>query len=640
MSDMEPPTDPNIVPAALSVKKQLSQLERGCNLIREQAKMLPDSPGVYRMLNEKGEVLYVGKAKSLKKRVLSYATPSRTVQRIQRMIAQTMGMEFIHTHTEVEALLLEANLIKKFRPRYNILLKDDKSYPYILLTSAHDFPHVAKHRGAKTEKGDYFGPFASNWAVNRSIHTLQRIFMLRNCTDSYFEARKRPCLQYHIKRCTAPCVGLVSKEQYAEQVIEAKAFLFGESTAIQTRLATAMQAASDALNFELAAKYRDRIKALTAVQAHQDVNVQIEGDVDVVGLSQSEGQTCVQIFFFRGGQNYGNRSFFPVHTEGEDAAEIMSSFLMQFYEDKEAPAEILISHEVGQLKLMEQALSSREIQSRRVYISTPSRGMRVRLIEFVLRNAEDALQRHITERKGDAVLLEEVAKLFGLDEPPRRIEVYDNSHISGTNMVGAMIVAGPEGFRKNAYRKFNIRDAAKGDDYGMMREVMTRRFGRAADEGVDREGEEWPDLVLIDGGLGQLSTVGKALEEVGVASDVVFVGIAKGEDRNAGREKFFLPGKEPFQLPIDDPVLQYLQRLRDEAHRFAIGAHRTRRTMQIGQSLLDEVPGIGAKRKKALLLHFGSAKAVQDAGLSDLERVEGISKDIARKIYSHFHETR
>ena len=632
MSESELPETP--------VKKQLTQLERGCSLIREQAKMLPDSPGVYRMLNDKGEVLYVGKAKSLKKRVLSYATPSRTVQRIQRMIAQTFAMEFIHTHTEVEALLLEANLIKKFRPRYNILLKDDKSYPYILLTSAHDFPHVAKHRGAKAEKGDYFGPFASTWSVNRAIHTLQRIFLLRNCTDSYFDARKRPCLQYHIKRCTAPCIGLVSKEQYAEQVAEAKAFLFGESTAIQARLAAAMQAASEARNFELAAKYRDRIRALTTVQAHQDVNVQIEGDVDVIGLAQSEGQTCVQVFFFRGGQNYGNRSFFPVHAEGEELSDIMASFLMQFYEDKEAPAEILISHEVAQLKLMEQALSSRELQPRRVYISTPARGMRVRLIEFVLRNAGDALQRHLTERKGDAVLLEGVAKLFGLDEPPQRIEVYDNSHISGTNMVGGMIVAGPEGFRKKAYRKFNIRQAAKADDYGMMREVMTRRFGRAVEEGVDREGEDWPDLVLIDGGLGQLSTVGAVLEEIGIASDVVFVGIAKGEDRNAGREKFFLPGKEPFQLPIDDPVLQYLQRLRDEAHRFAIGAHRTRRAMQIGQSRLDEIAGIGAKRKKALLMHFGSAKAVEDAGLSDLERVEGISKDIARKIYSHFHETR
>lgn len=627
-------------PPPPSPEKPLSQLERGCQVIRDKAKILPDSPGVYRMLNDKGEVLYVGKARSLKKRVLSYATPARSVLRIQRMVSQTFDMEFIVTHTEVEALLLESNLIKKFRPRYNVILKDDKSYPYILLTSDHDFPHVEKHRGEKVKTGDYFGPFASTWAVNRAIHTLQRVFMLRNCSDSYFEARKRPCLQYHIKRCTGPCVDLVSKEQYAEQVAEAKSFLQGESTAIQARLATAMQAAAEARNFELAAKYRDRIRALTAVQTHQDINVEIEGDVDIIALARSENCVCIQIFFFRGGQNYGNRSFFPVHTEGEEAGEIMSSFIMQFYNTREAPAEIVLSHEPDELKLLESALSSRDFQPRRVYISVPSRGTRVRLTEFARRNAEEALQRHLTERKGDAALLEGVAKLFALDEPPRRIEVYDNSHISGTNMVGAMIVAGPEGFRKNAYRKFNIRSADKADDYGMMREVMTRRFGRAVEEGVERSGDEWPDLVLIDGGLGQLSTVGKALEEIGVASDVVFVGIAKGEDRNAGREQFFVPGREPFQLPFDDPVLQYLQRLRDEAHRFAIGAHRTRRTMQIGRSLLDDVPGIGAKRKKALLLHFGSAKGVQEAGLADLEKVEGISREVARKIYSYFHETR
>lgn len=631
MTEPSPPAQP---PA-----KKLTSLEKGCALIREQAAMLPDSPGVYRMINAQGDVLYVGKAKSLKKRVMNYTSPNRLIIRIQRMVSETATMEFIHTHTEVEALLLEANLIKKFKPYYNILLKDDKSYPYIFLNSQHEFPQVAKHRGAKEVKGDYYGPFASNWAVSRTISTLQRVFLLRNCTDSYFAQRKRPCLQYHIKRCTAPCVDYVSKEDYGEQVKEAKAFLSGQSSSIQVRLASAMQAASDRNDFETAAKYRDRIRALTAVQAHQDVNVTIEGDVDVIGLAQREGHICVQIFFFRNGQNYGNRAIFPVHAEGADTAEILTSFIMQFYDGKDAPREILISDKLPEQKLLETALSSRTYQINRVSILTPQRGLRQRLMEFVVRNAEDALQRHLTERKGDAVLLEGVAKLFGLEAPPKRIEVYDNSHISGTNMVGAMIVAGPEGFRKAAYRKFNIRQAQAADDYGMMREVMSRRFGRAVSEGVDREGEDWPDLLLIDGGLGQLNAVMDCLKELGVSDDLAVVGIAKGEDRNAGREKFFIPGKDSFVLPINDPVLHYLQRLRDEAHRFVIGAHRTRRTAQIGQSQLDDVPGIGAKRKKALLLHFGSAKAVQDAGLTDLEKVEGISKDTARKIYSYFHET-
>lgn len=620
--------------------KKQSSLERGCALIRDYVRMLPDSPGVYRMLSDKGDVLYVGKAKSLKKRVLSYTTPSRMIIRTQRMVAQTMSMEFIHTHTEVEALLLEANLIKKFKPHYNILLKDDKSYPYILLTADHEFPTVFKHRGAKEQKGDYYGPFASNWAVNRTIHTLQRIFFLRNCTDSYFAQRKRPCLQYHIKRCTAPCVGYVTKEQYGEQVKEAKAFLSGQSTEIQARMAAAMNAASESQNYELAAKYRDRIRALTAIQAHQDISVTITGDVDVIGLVQREGKSCVQIFFFRGGQNFGNRAFFPAHDQGVEPAEILSSFIMQFYDGREAPPEILTSLALPEGKLMATALSARTYQISKVNIHHPKRGLRVRLIDFVTGNAEDALKRHLTERKGDAELLEGVAKLFGLEEPPQRIEVYDNSHISGTNMVGAMIVAGPEGLRKTAYRKFNIRQADKSDDYGMMREVMSRRFGKAVAAEMDREGEEWPDLLLIDGGQGQLSSVAEVLTELGIVDDLVFVGIAKGEDRNAGREKFFIPGREMFQLPIDDPVLHYLQRLRDEAHRFAIGAHRTRRSMEIGRSILDDVPGIGAKRKRALLQYFGSAKSVQDAGLNDLEKVDGISKEVARKIYAHFHETR
>lgn len=632
MSEEIPPAQPD--------EARLSPLEKGAALIREKARILPDSPGVYRMLNGAGDVLYVGKAKSLKKRVVSYSRPATMPLRIQRMIAQTVAMEFIHTHTEVEALLLEANLIKKFRPQYNVLLKDDKSYPYILLTTDHDYPQVIKHRGAKDAKGDYFGPFASNWAVNRTLTTLHRAFMLRNCTDSFFAQRKRPCLQYHIKRCTAPCVGYVSKDEYEAQVKEARDFLRGDSTAIQERLGRAMQAAAERRDFEVAAKYRDRIRALTTVQAQQDISVNIQGDVDVIGLAQKEGVCCVQIFFFRGGQNFGNRAFFPVHTEGEEAGEILSSFIMQFYEGREAPPEILVSQPIPESRLLTEALSSREFQSRKIELGQPQRGLKTRLIDFVVRNAEDALQRQLTERKGDDLLLEGVAKLFGLEDKPQRIEVYDNSHISGTNMVGAMIVAGPEGFRKKAYRKFNIRTAAASDDYGMMREVMTRRFGRAVEEGVDRDGEEWPDLVLIDGGLGQLNAVQEIIDGLGLNGEVNLVGIAKGEDRNAGREKFFVPGREMFQLPINDAVLHYLQRLRDEAHRFAIGAHRTRRTGQISQSRLDDVPGIGAKRKKALLLHFGSAKSVENAGLADLEKVEGISSEVARKIYSYFHETR
>ena len=624
----------------ISPSTPASSLEKGASLIREKARILPDSPGVYRMLNTGGDVLYVGKAKSLKKRVVSYSRPATMPIRIQRMIAQTVAMEFIHTHTEVEALLLEANLIKKFKPQYNVLLKDDKSYPYILVTQDHEYPQVIKHRGAKDVKGDYFGPFASNWAVNRTLTTLHRAFLLRNCTDSFFAQRKRPCLQYHIKRCTAPCVGYVSKEEYGAQVKEARDFLRGDSTAIQERLGRAMQAAADRRDYETAAKYRDRIRALTTVQAHQDISINIHGDVDVIALAQREGVCCVQIFFFRGGQNFGNRAFFPVHTEGEEPGEILSAFIMQFYEGREAPPEILVSHKIAEARLLASALSSREYQLRKIELGQPQRGLKTRLIDFAQSNAEDALQRHLTERKGDDILLEGVAKLFGLEDKPQRIEVYDNSHVSGTNMVGAMIVAGPEGFRKKAYRKFNIKTAAASDDYGMMREVMSRRFGRAVEEGVDREGEEWPDLVLIDGGLGQLNAVQEIIDELGLNGEVNLVGIAKGEDRNAGREKFFLPGRDMFQLPITDPVLHYLQRLRDEAHRFAIGAHRTRRTMQISQSKLDDVPGIGAKRKKALLLYFGSAKAVENAGLSDLEKVEGISGEVARKIYSYFHETR
>ena len=614
-------------------------LSRGAALIRDYVKNLPDSPGVYRMLNEKGDVLYVGKARALSKRVASYAVPNRLTNRLKRMISETASMEFIRTHTEIEALLLESNLIKKFRPPFNVIFKDDKSYPYICITGDHSFPQIMKHRGAQEKKGDYYGPFAGAGAVNRTIIALQRAFMLRNCSDSFFATRKRPCLQYHIKRCTAPCVANVTREEYEKQVADATKFLSGKSREIQEQLSDAMMQASENMDFENAAKIRDRIRALTAIQSKQDINIAEEVDMDVMALVRREGCTCVQVFFFRQGQNYGNRSFFPKHTADVETPEIFAEFIMQFYEGKPAPPQILVNLEVGEKELLEEALSAREFQKRKVQIAIPARGERKRVLDFAIRNTEDALQRHLIERKGDKSLLKNVADLFGLDEPPERIEVYDNSHISGTNMVGAMIVAGPEGFRKSAYRKFNIREAQKSDDFGMMREVISRRFGRAISEEVDREGEDWPDLILIDGGLGQLNAVCEILKELNIDDQVNVASIAKGPDRNAGREKFFIPGRDMFQLPVDDPVLHYLQRLRDEAHRFAIGAHRTRRIGQIGVSVLDEIPGIGANRKKALLLHFGSAKAVQEAGLADLERVEGVSKSVAKKIYSFFHQT-
>lgn len=640
-TDLAAPTGLRYSEIMTSAETPTTALDKGADLIRVQVRTLPDAPGVYRMLGAEGQVLYVGKAKSLKKRVISYTRTTALPVRLQRMVARTVAMEFIHTHTEVEALLLEANLIKKFRPHYNVLLKDDKSYPYILITRDHEFPQVTKHRGARDRKGDYFGPFASNWAVNRTIATLQRAFLLRNCTDSYFAQRKRPCLQYHIKRCTAPCVGYVTPGEYAAQLGEASDFLAGRSTQIQERLAKSMQEASDRRDFETAAKYRDRIRALTAVQAHQEISVGIEEDVDVIALARQQDVICVQVFFFRGGQNFGNRAFFPVHAADEDAEAVLSAFVMQFYEGREAPQEILLSQKLGEARLLSAALSSREYQLRRVELGCPQRGLKTRLVEFALRNAEDALRRHLTERKNDATQLDDVAKLFGLEAAPRRIEVYDNSHISGTNMVGGMIVAGPEGFRKNAYRKFNIRKAEAADDYGMMREVIRRRFGRAVDAGAGgEEGEDWPDLVLIDGGLGQINAVREVLEDLGLEDAFVYVGIAKGEDRNAGREQFFIPGRPAFQLPVNDPALHYLQRLRDEAHRFAIDAHRSRRNAQLSASRLDDIPGIGKKRKKALLLHFGSARAVESAGLSDLEKVEGISSRVALMIYSYFHESR
>lgn len=642
-------------------------IHAGVETIRAHVRVLPDTPGVYRMLSEKDEVLYVGKAKSLKKRVVSYTHFDRLTIRLQRMVAQTRKMEFVHTHTEAEALLLESNLIKKLKPRYNILLRDDKSFPYIFIPGDHDFPQVMKHRGAKKRKGEYFGPFAGAGDVNRTIAILQRIFLLRNCTDSYFSNRSRPCLQYHIKRCTAPCVGKVDQDEYALQIKEAQDFLEGKSRAVQERMKGAMQKASEAMDYEAAAVYRDRIQALSSIQARQDINLEGVDNVDVMALAQKEGKTCIQVFFFRAGRNYGNRSYFPRHSDDDDIAAVIAAFIAQFYENKPVPHEVWVSHLPEDQALLEEALSSK--LRRKVKISKPSRGSRKRVMDFAERNAKAALDRNLIEKASEAKLLAGVAELFSMDEPPGRIEVYDNSHISGTNMVGAMIVAGSEGFQKNAYRKFNIRRADAADDYGMMREVFERRFKRllkqdpiytspSLEGGGRGEGEnvgnpphpnpppkgggddvhsEWPDLLLVDGGKGQFNVCKEVLEELGILDQVTLVAIAKGEDRNAGREQFFMDGKMGFQLPINNPVLHYLQRLRDEAHRFAIGSHRARRQKQIQESPLDGVAGIGPKRKKDLLHYFGSAKAVTQAGVEDLQKVSGISKAMAQQIYDHFH---
>lgn len=614
-------------------------IQRGIDIIKAYVKDLPDTAGVYRMVSEEGEVLYVGKAKSLKKRVVSYTRTDTLSIRIQRVVAATAKMEFVDTHTEAEALLLESNLIKKLKPRYNILLRDDKSFPYILMTGDHDFPQVTKHRGAKKRKGDYYGPFASAGLVNRTIIALQRAFMLRNCTDSVFKSRTRPCLQYQIKRCTAPCVGYVSKEEYAEQLTEVTGFLSGKSHEIQTNLAIKMQAASKAQDYEQAGLYRDRIRAMTSIQSRQDINVEGIKDADIIGLAQKEGRSCIQIFFFRAGQNYGNRAYYPKHSTEDSVEKILSNFMAQFYENKPIPKEVIVSHTPEDRALLEEALNLKS--SHKITITTPKRGARKRVIGFVTKNAEGALSRHIIEKTSETKTRLALAELFDMDEPPSRIEIYDNSHISGTNMVGAMVVAGPDGFQKSAYRKFSIRKAAASDDYGMMREVMERRFKRALKEREDeiekKEGSGWPDLLLIDGGIGQFNAVKEVLEEFGILEELTLVSIAKGEDRNAGRETFFTMKRKDFSLPINDPTLYYLQRLRDEAHRFAIGAHRAKRQKQFISSPLDEVAGVGAMRKKALLLHFGSAKAVSEAGLSDLARVEGISGAVAQKIYDHFH---
>lgn len=608
----------------------------GYTVIQNYLKTLDNSPGVYRMLDAKGQVLYVGKARNLKRRVSNYARLTGHTARIGRMISATAQMMFLTTETETEALLLEQNLIKQLKPRYNVLLRDDKSFPNILVSTNHDFPQAKKHRGAKKGKGTYFGPFASAGAVNRTLHHLQKVFLLRNCTDSMFEGRSRPCLQYQIKRCSGPCVGRISKEDYAGMVDDAVQFLSGKSTAIQESLAKQMAVASAAMEYEKAGSLRDRIAALTAVQTTQGVNPAGVPEADVVALHQDGGQACVQVFFIRANQNWGNRAYYPRTGGGAEPAEILEAFLGQFYGNKTPPRLVLLSHEVENADLLEDALTTQ--LGRKVELMVPQRGEKRNLVENAERNAREALARKMSETATQTRLLEGLATAFGLDATPQRIEIYDNSHISGTNAVGGMVVAGPEGWMKSSYRKFNIKntDLSPGDDFGMMREVLDRRFKRLIKEDPDREKGDWPDLLLIDGGAGQVSATVSALKGLGVEG-VAIIGVAKGEDRDAGKEEFHKPGQRPFALPYRDPVLYFVQRLRDEAHRFAIGAHRQKRAKFIGVTPLDEVPGVGAARKRALLAHFGSAKAATRAGLADLKAVDGISDAMAESIYGFFH---
>ncbi len=612
----------------------------GAEAIRARLPGLPTTPGVYRMLNTGGDVLYVGKAKNVRKRVTSYTNPARQSMRIRRMIQQTVSLEIVRTETEAEALLLEADLIKRYAPRYNILLRDDKSFPMILVTGDHPFPQIVKYRGARSRAGEYFGPFASVWAVNDTLALLQRAFLLRTCSDNVFANRTRPCLLHQIKRCAAPCVGRIDEKGYGELVAEARAFLTGDSQRIQRELAARMQAASDGLEFELAAQYRDRIRALTRVQSRHETFSAGLDDADVIAVHQSGGQSCVQIFFVRGGRSYGNRAYYPSHAKEDGPEDVLEAFLGQFYARTPPPALILASHDVPNRGLIEAALRVRAGQ--KVEVRTPTRGEKKRAVDHAVENARDALARRMSESASQMRLLEGLADILGLDQPPERIEVYDNSHVSGTNAVGGMIVAGTEGFNRAAYRKFNIRRAgagaaSAGDDYDMMREVLERRFSRALKEDPERTRGGWPDLVLVDGGKGQLGLVRQVFEDLGI-EDVALAAIAKGPDRNAGRERIFQTGRaEPIILDPKDPVLYFLQRIRDEAHRFAIGTHRNRRGQQAHRSMLDEVPGIGGKRKKALLHHFGAAQAVAEAGVKDLEAVEGISRATAKKIYDWFH---
>ncbi|KTS09311.1 excinuclease ABC subunit C [Methylobacterium radiotolerans] len=636
-------------------------VQAGTEVIRRFWSTLPSSPGVYRMFDHRGDVLYVGKAKNLKARVGSYARGQAHSNRIARMISQTAAMEFVTTATETEALLLEANLIKQLKPRFNVLMRDDKSFPYILVTDDGPAPQIVKHRGARRRKGNYYGPFASVWAVNRTVNALQRAFLLRTCTDSYYENRTRPCLLYQIKRCSGPCTGEIGPEDYAAMADSARAFLAGKSNAVKDRMRAEMQAASEAMEFERAARFRDRIAALSAIQGVQGVNTQGVEEADVFALDEQAGQFCIEVFFFRNFQNWGNRAYFPKADRTMTPDEVLGSFIGQFYDDKPAPRTVLTSHAIEDAELVAAALSSRV--EYRVEIHRPSRGERKNLVDYAQRNAKEALARRLADTASQGKLLAALGQAFGLDGAPRRIEVYDNSHIMGTNAVGGMIVAGPTGFMKAHYRTFNIKseDLTPGDDYGMMREVLQRRFKRLVKEAPRTEREAaasagegdvpepvpapaeesdafpaWPDLVLIDGGKGQLEAARAALEEVGVAG-VPLVGVAKGRDRDAGRETFFVPGRPPFKLPPRDPTLYFVQRLRDEAHRFAIGSHRAKRKREMVKNPLDEIAGIGPSRKRALLHHFGTVKAIQRAAFEDLARTPGVNAATARAVYDFFH---
>jgi excinuclease ABC subunit C len=615
----------------------------GAEVIKTFVKTLPTSPGVYRMFDEAGEVVYVGKARNLKARVTNYTRPEGLDIRIRRMIEATRNMEFVRTETEAEALLLEANLIKRLKPRFNVLLRDDKSFPYILIATEHEAAELKKHRGSRRIKGHYFGPFASALAVKRTITALQRAFLLRTCSDSFYKARTRPCMLHQIKRCSAPCTGEISMTDYNELVEEARQFLSGKSKSVQDHLAADMNVAAENLDFERAALLRDRLSALALVQSQGDVASKSVEEADVFAIGHEAGQFCVQVFFFRAFQNWGNHAFRPRADASLSDAEVLEAFISQFYEDRTPPKQILLSHELSEKDLMEEALSAR--LGSKVSIQTPQRGEKKDLVQHALNNAREALGRQLAEGATQKTLLEGVATLFGLDEPPRRIEVYDNSHISGTNAVGAMIVAGEEGLDKKYYRTFNIRstDITPGDDFGMMREVLTRRFTRLANESEPEAEDEntgmpdWPDVVFIDGGAGQLNAVREVIAGLNLQKEVIFIGIAKGEERDAGREKFFMEGREAFMLPHRDPVLYYVQRLRDEAHRFAIGTHRAKRKKDIIKNPLDEIEGIGPTRKRALLQRFGSAKAVGRAALADLAAVPGVSTQLAQQIYDHFN---
>lgn len=621
-----------------------SSVPAGPEVIRAFVRTLPSAPGVYRMVDANGEVIYVGKARSLKSRVTNYTRPEGLPVRIQRMIAATISMEFVRTETEAEALLLEANLIKRLKPRFNVLLRDDKSFPYILIATDHEAPELTKHRGSRRRPGHYFGPFASATAVGRTIASLQKAFLLRNCSDSFYAARTRPCLQYQIKRCAGPCTREIDLASYGALVEDARLFLSGKSQSVRDHLQKDMADAAENLDFERAALLRDRLSALALVQSQGDATARSVEEADVFAIHHEGGQFCVQVFFFRAFQNWGNHAFRPKADDSLSDVEVLEAFIAQFYEDRTPPRLVLLSHEISEPEVIEEALRSRA--GFKVRVETPQRGEKRDLVNHALQNAREALGRQLAEGASNRTLLEGVANCFGLDEPPRRIEVYDNSHISGTNMVGAMVVAGEEGFSKKHYRTFNIKsDISAGDDFGMMREVLTRRFARlAAESETDAEDEQtgmpdWPDVVFIDGGAGQLNAVRQVIAELNLPKEVTFIGIAKGEERDAGREKFFMEGKDAFMLPHRDPVLYYVQRLRDEAHRFAIGTHRAKRKKDVVKNPLDEIEGIGPTRKRALLNHFGSAKAVARASLMDLAAVPSISNAMAQLIYDHFNRT-